>query len=309
MAGNNKRVVKKSSNDVAPASAPETKSKSKTSGNKRENKSAAKSEHVQELVAPTSAPLVETVETVETGVNIINKLADADKVDKKARGKTVKSRVSKVAEIEVESSEHPSVSSSSVGQEAVPVPTQELKKSKDKQSSGFSPELEKELKFKETLNLLKTEIANYSKQLKELKSHLKKLELSYDHDIAKTLKMKPKHKRKSNDATGFIKQIALNKDLAELIGEQENTMMSMPEYTKKFFKMMKDHKLLYEGDKRIFRTNDRIKKVFNLPDNVNESINYRDKEGFNLYNLQTYISKVNDPVAYEKKHTNTNLTC
>jgi hypothetical protein len=280
MPGSNKRIVKKSSSDVSDVS---------NVSNKTEQK--------LNVVASVSEPV------------IINKVVDSDKA--KNRPKRENKKIIQAIEIEIESSENKTTSTHSqpTTTTAAPAPTTVSETVTNVDASQTKKnlipnELEKELKFKESLNVFRTEITNYSKQLKEMKLHLKKLELAYDHDIAKSLKMRPKNKRRNaDDPTGFIKQIALSKELAELIGEQEKTMMSMPEYTKKFFKMMKEQKLLYEGDGRVFRANDRIKKVFSLPDKVNESTNYRDKEGFNLYNLQTYISKVNDPVAYEKKHT------
>lgn len=288
MSGTNKRIVKKSSSDVA-----EVNSKTETS-----NKQTSKS------VASVSASV---------NVNNVNKVVDSDKIKNKPKRENKKI----IQEIEIESVENKTTATQSqeaAAEVVVEVAEAVTATSKAPEVNSASDatqtkknlipdELEKELKFKESLNAFRTEITNYSKQLKEMKTHLRKLELAYDHDITKSLKMRPKNKRRNaDDPTGFIKQIALSKELAELIGEEEKTMMSMPEYTKKFFKMMKEQKLLYEGDGRVFRANDRIKKVFNLPEKVNESTNYRDKEGFNLYNLQTYISKVNDPVAYEKKH-------
>jgi hypothetical protein len=158
---------------------------------------------------------------------------------------------------------------------------------------GVSEELEKELKFKVTLNELREKINGQTQTLKDLKTSLRRLETSYDHDMNKAVKLRRKRRNGDDKPTGFIKQIALSKDLADLIGEKENTMMAMPEYTRKFFKMLKDNNLLYDGDGRVFRANDKIKKVFGLPDSVNDSTNHRDETGFNLYNLQKHISKVN----------------
>lgn len=154
-------------------------------------------------------------------------------------------------------------------------------------------ELEKEMKFKGALTCLREQIQRQTQSLKELKVSLRKLETSYDHDMSKAVKLRRKRRNGEEKPTGFIKQIPLSKELAELIGEKENVMMAMPEYTSKFFEMMKSNNLLYDGDGRVFRANDKIKKVFSLPDSVNESVSHRDKNGFNLYNLQTHISRLN----------------
>ena len=309
MAGNNKRIVKKSSSDVVDA--PKTENLIKDE-QVIASKTVTESKNKQSKVNKVNK--INKIKEEQVSEPVMNKVVDAD-IDNKEKSKKLTegveiAEVAEVAEvveipeknmqtiesemeieIENESSENP---------ENEPVTLSDKAKTK---ISLIPDELAKELKFRGDLTLLRREIGNYSKQLKDMKSLLRKLEVSYEHDIVKTLKLRPKPKRRNaDDPTGFIKQIALSKELAELIGEEEKTMMSMPEYTKEFFRMMKEQKLLYEGDGRVFRANDRIKKVFNLPENVNESTNYRDKEGFNLYNLQSYISKVNDPVAYEKKH-------
>ena len=154
---------------------------------------------------------------------------------------------------------------------------------------------EEQLKFKVALSELRSKVAQQTESLKDLKTSLKKLESLYDHDLSKAVKSKQKRTKLDDKtkATGIFKQRELSKDLAELIGENEGTVMSMPEYTKKFFKMMKENDLLCKTDGRVFRANDKIMKVFNLPASVNESTNHKDKDGFNFCNLQTHISRVN----------------
>ncbi|AYV84437.1 MAG: hypothetical protein Hyperionvirus25_23 [Hyperionvirus sp.] len=152
--------------------------------------------------------------------------------------------------------------------------------------------LETELKFKTALTELRNEITNQTKVLKDLKTGIKKLEASYQYDMNKAMKAK----RKRNGpvkATGFVKELSLPKDLAELIDVPEGTKISMPTYTKKFYEMLKANNLFYEQDGRVLRANDQIKRVFKLPDSVNESTDYKDKNGFNFYTLQKHIAAVN----------------
>jgi hypothetical protein len=170
---------------------------------------------------------------------------------------------------------------------------------KDNKNNNMNTE--KKLKFKLALTVLKTKIALSDELNKEIRHGIKKLELLYDQDICKAYKTKRIRKHTTNTDIGFIKKSPMSKELMELIGEDENTMMSIPEYTSKFFDMLEENNLLYQKDKRIFRANDKLIKLFGLPENVNESVDHRDKNGFNLYNLQTYISKVNDPDRYAIK--------
>lgn len=157
---------------------------------------------------------------------------------------------------------------------------------------GIPVELERELKFKTALNELRNEITTQTRVLKDLKSGVKKLETSYQHDINKAVKAK-RRKNGPNKPTGFVKELELPKELADLINVPEGTKISMPSYTKKFYEMLKRENLFYENDGRVLRANDQIKKVFNLPDSVNESTNYKDKNGFNFYTLQKHIAAVN----------------
>jgi len=163
---------------------------------------------------------------------------------------------------------------------------------KAEKKKGIPEELEKEFKFKKTLGDLQNEITTQTKVLKELKSGVKKLEISYQHDINKAVRSKRK-KNGPSRPTGFVKELELTKDLADLIGVVEGTKMSMPSYTKEFYKMLEREKLFYENDGRVLRANEQIKKVFGLPDTVNESIDYKDKNGFNFYTLQKHIATVN----------------
>ena len=152
--------------------------------------------------------------------------------------------------------------------------------------------LEAELKFKSALTDLRNKVSSQTEVLKNLKSCIKKVETSYQQDMNKALKAKRKRSGPVK-ATGFVKELNLAKDLAELIGVPEGTKISMPTYTKKFYEMLKANNLFYEQDGRVLRANEEIKRVFKLPDSVNESTDYRDKNGFNFYTLQKHIAAVN----------------
>lgn len=159
--------------------------------------------------------------------------------------------------------------------------------------SLISAELEKNLHFNTAYTALESQLRTLTESLKETRTAMKKLKASYDHDLTAALKSRRVRRNGATPPTGFVKKVALRKELADLINVEENTMMAIPEYTRRFCAMMKENNLRYEKDGRIFRPNERIRKVFNLPESVNESTNHRDENGFNLYNLQKYISNVN----------------
>jgi len=48
--------------------------------------------------------------------------------------------------------------------------------------------------------------------------------------------------------------------------------------------------LKYANDKRVFRANQEVCDVFGVDMSVNNSTNYRDKNGFNFCNIQKFLS-------------------
>jgi SWIB-domain-containing proteins implicated in chromatin remodeling len=171
------------------------------------------------------------------------------------------------------------------------------KKPKKEKKSNIPETLTKDLKFKTQIEKLNDEVSKQTAALKDLKNGIKRLELSYDHDMNKAIKVKRK-KAGLVKPTGFVKAKRLPKSLAELIGVQEGTEMSMPTYTRRFYEMLKEKQLFYNEDKRILRADDKMKEVFGLDDKVNESVDHKDTNGLNFYTLQKHIARVikNTPV-------------
>jgi len=135
-------------------------------------------------------------------------------------------------------------------------------------------------------------INELTKELKTLKSDVKKLENYYQHDICKIYKKKGK-RTGNTQATGFVKSVELPKELAELIGVEIGTTMSMPKYTSEFYKEVLTKKnLFYKDDKRVFRVDDQVAKALNLTKDVNKSTDPKDPQGFNFCNLQKIFANV-----------------
>ncbi len=149
-----------------------------------------------------------------------------------------------------------------------------------------------ENRFRRALSELRTELETQQRSVKDFRGYIKKLESAYQFDLSRASKMR-KRKTSQVKPTGFVKELELPKELADLIGADVGTRLSMPSYTKKFYEMLKQNKLFYEKDGRVLRANAEIKRVFNLPDSVNESTDYKDKNGFNFYTLQKHIAAVN----------------
>lgn len=128
--------------------------------------------------------------------------------------------------------------------------------------------------------------ANYIQE----KNHIKQMMKLHKQSL-KTNK-KNKYEKKSTTKTGFTKSEPVPDSLAKLVGVTPGTTMSRTDVTKKVYDAIKDRKLYYEKDKRVLRTDEEIQQIFDLPDSVNQSINPKDKEGFNFFNIQKHISQV-----------------
>ena len=157
-------------------------------------------------------------------------------------------------------------------------------------------------KFMVTLEIIKKSLSDNVKELRETRNNLKKLETLYNHDVVKATKNNNK-KKKARDLkpTGFGKLRAVPDKLAELVGIEKGTIMSRPEFTKKFYKLLDDRKLYYEGDRRVLRVDNEISRVLNISMDVNKSTNYKDDNGFNFYNVQKFIAKCYNEDVLEKE--------
>jgi hypothetical protein len=190
----------------------------------------------------------------------------------------------------------------------------ESEKTKAEQTSDrlskIPAKLTEKLKFGKMMQELQAKITEQSNVIKAFKFQFKKLESAYQYDITQALKSKM---RRAGNATptGFIKQVALPANMAKIIGVEPGTLMSMPKYTKEFYKELGNRDLFYDQDKRIFRADKEILKAFDLPESVNKSTDYKDINGFNFSTLQKYFSKVirdnaQEVNKIEKKEVNKN---
>jgi hypothetical protein len=127
-----------------------------------------------------------------------------------------------------------------------------------------------------------------TKNYKEQKSDIKELIKLYKNE---TKQLKKNQRIKKIEKCGFTNDEQVPQSIAKFLKLDLNSKMPRTELTKLFYEELKNRKLCYEQDKRVFRADTELKKLFNLPDTVNDSIDAKDKTGLNFFNLQTYIAK------------------
>jgi len=128
-----------------------------------------------------------------------------------------------------------------------------------------------------------------NKNYKEQKSEIKNLIKLHKKEL-KTARRYKKGKQ-NRDKTGFTKPTIVPDKLSSLIGLERGTIMSRTELTKLIYHELHKRDLYYKNDKRVLRADNEIRKIFNLPESVNQSVDPKDKNGFNFYNLQKYIAR------------------
>lgn len=140
--------------------------------------------------------------------------------------------------------------------------------------------------------------------MKKLRPKIMSLRQHYLHDVTKIEKTKRIKKANRSGNGGFKGKHVLPEDLAEFLdyGTDEKIELTIPELTKRFWEIVRKKGLVYEKDGRIFRPNEELKKIFNLPDSVDTSTNFNDRSGFNFTTLQRYFSqKLKETEGKEEK--------
>ncbi|MBA42659.1 MAG: hypothetical protein CMF62_01445 [Magnetococcales bacterium] len=145
-------------------------------------------------------------------------------------------------------------------------------------------------KFPKFFGEITNRMKKISRDLKDLKNDMKKMETIYNQDLKKSRKNK-NQKKKVSEATGFNIDEIVPDEIAELVGIEKGTKMPRTKLTSELYKVLKERKLYYEKDKRILRADDEIKRIFDLNDEVNQVISISDPKGFTFYNIQKFLAK------------------
>jgi hypothetical protein len=123
------------------------------------------------------------------------------------------------------------------------------------------------------------------KQIRELKNKIPRLK-----NIQQKLINKQDKKDKKKKLSGFYGIETISEDLAEIINVPQNTQLNRVQLVSKLMKTMKDKKLYYEGNKQVFRADDKIKKILNLPNDVNQQTDPRHPNSLSIYTIHGYVS-------------------
>lgn len=161
---------------------------------------------------------------------------------------------------------------------------------KNKSDDLFNSKKCEEYKFIDMHQGLLQQVHSLNKELKELKRNINKFYSAYKQDIKKARKTGAKRKD-SDKLSGFNGPNRIPDIMADFLGVEHGTCMSRSKLGSKFNKAFREKGLYYEKDKRIFRANDAVKKMFDVTDEINNVTDARDKTGLTIYTLQTFIAK------------------
>lgn len=166
------------------------------------------------------------------------------------------------------------------------------KKKKELIEQEMDNEFAKISKFAKVYKEFRQKIEDMTKISREVNIITKKMNKMYYEDIKKARHMK--YKNPNRKPTGFNRPREFTNELLDLIGVKHGTMMSMPQFTKKIWKALKDNNLVNKENGRILRVNDAVKKAFKLTNEqvkkMNETTDCNDMEGLNFKTLQKFIS-------------------
>lgn len=148
-----------------------------------------------------------------------------------------------------------------------------LKKNKLKKAFQEENKLVPKQKIQENVKRLQKELKTLNTNVKVYNQKLKLIK-------AKPVKVK----------NGFCIPKAVPNKLADFIEVPHGSALTGAEITRKVWKQLKNRGLTYENDRRVFRTDADVTKIFGVPTSVNDSVDHNDNNGFNFYNLQMYIA-------------------
>ena len=140
-----------------------------------------------------------------------------------------------------------------------------------------------------------------SYDIKLLKDELKKINSDIDNIINKLKLIKKSNikiisskiiNKNKNIKRGLQKKIKVPIKICKYLNLEEDLKLSKPDVQKLIYKKIKENKLFYEKDKRVLRVDKELSELFNIDMNVNNSINPKDKLGFNIYNFNKYLCRL-----------------
>lgn len=140
------------------------------------------------------------------------------------------------------------------------------------------------------LQLCDSLIDDINKTAKKHKNTIRYIKKLYKKNVSTKDKTDARPKKKIKKK-GFVVKERVPDKLADYLGIKQGIELPRTKVTKKFYEKLKDKNLFYEKSKRVFRVDKEICDLFGIPESVNQITDERDKNGFNFFNLQKYISK------------------
>lgn len=143
---------------------------------------------------------------------------------------------------------------------------------------------------------------NTINEINKIKNILKKMDKPMEKNFL--LSEKKKNKNIENKEKGITKKTDIPKSIILFYNLKENSIKSRIEIGKLFQKYLDDNSLKgnlnnnNKIDKRIYRLDDKLSKLFNISDKEKEKINscsshqIKYPNGFNLYNYHTWIKQL-----------------
>jgi hypothetical protein len=168
------------------------------------------------------------------------------------------------------------------------IPNIKIKKTYKKKNILINNESIK-LNFIKKLEEIEFNLNIQYENIKKLNQDLKELKNYYNQDIIKIQKLS---KYNNTNTVGFKKKIVIPDVLCKLVNINLKSELTVPEFTRLIYNELKKRNLQYDKDKRIYRIDNEFKNIFDLSFDVNNSITYPDKNGFNIGTMQYYIFKV-----------------
>ena len=135
---------------------------------------------------------------------------------------------------------------------------------------------------KSSIGIIDEMIENHQKEIKKLRQ----LKRVIKKEKSKSTRKKPK----KIVHTGFTKACPVPKKIRKFLDIDKYVLLSRIDVSKMIHSVLRNRGLLCDKDKRVYRVDSDVMKLFDLDETVNKINDPKNKNGFNMYNIQTKIA-------------------
>ena len=135
---------------------------------------------------------------------------------------------------------------------------------------------------KSSIGIIDEMIENHQKEIKKLRQ-LKRV-------IKKEKSTSTRKKPKKIVNTGFTKACQVPKKIRKFLDIDKDVLLSRIDVSKMIHSVLRNRGLFCDKDKRVYRVDSDVMKLFDLDETVNKINDPKNKNGFNMYNIQTKIA-------------------